>query len=158
MAAPRAFFALEIRAPIDRVWSAMIDTARYPEWNPFVIRVDGVSDPPRVGDALSLHVRWANGRTMRSPEELTRIDPPREGIDGRVRAELEYAFRGFLDRFNLVRGRRSQRLLRLDEHTTRYESEEVFEGWLARGVPLANVQDGFERHARALARRAERDA
>lgn len=158
MAAPRAFFALELRAPIDLVWTTMIDTARYPEWNPFVILVEGLSDPPRVGQPMTLHVRWANGRTIRSSEEITRIDAPQKGIDGRVRAELEYAFRGPLDRFNLVRGRRSQRLLKLDEHTTRYESEEVFEGWLARGVPLASVQDGFERHARALARRVERDA
>ena len=38
---------------------------------------------------------------------------------------------------------------------TLYRSDETFRGLLASSVPLADVQDGFERHARALKARAE---
>lgn len=155
MAPPRAYVSLEITAPIDRVWTAMIEMHRYPEWNPFVTRVDGVGASPRVGQPMVLHVRWSNGLTLRSPEEIARIEPPARDPDGLERAVLEYVFRGPLDRWGLVRGSRVQTLTGLDEGRTRYESEELFTGSLARFVPLASVQDGFERHARALARRVE---
>jgi len=155
MSPPRAYVALEIAAPIDRVWTAMIEMHRYPECNPFVTRVDGVGPAPRVGQPMVLHVRWSNGLTLRSPEQIARIEPPSRSADGVERASLEYVFRGLLDRWGLVRGARLQTVTRLDEGRTRYESEERFTGLLARWVPLASVQNGFERHARALARRVE---
>jgi uncharacterized protein YndB with AHSA1/START domain len=154
--APRAYVSLVIDSPIERVWAAMIDMQRYPEWNPFVIRVDGVGDDPRAGQAMVLHVRWGDGKVIQSSEEISRIEPPSAHEDGVTRGLLEYAFRGPLHRLNLVRGSRVQRVERLDEARTRYESEEVFSGWMAWGVPLAQVQDGFERHARALAERVRR--
>lgn len=155
MVAPRAYVSLLIHAPIERVWTAMIEMHRYPEWNPFVIRVDGIDERPRVGQSMVLHVRWRNGLTLRSPEQITRIEPPSVGSDGHERALLEYTFRGPVDALGLVRGSREQSLTKIDAERTRYESEEVFFGLFARWVPLASVQDGFERHARALARRVE---
>lgn len=35
---PRA--PIDIDAPLDVVWQAMLDTEAYGEWNPFVVRAD----------------------------------------------------------------------------------------------------------------------
>ena len=42
---PRA--AVDIDAPIDRVWAVMLDTASYGEWNPFVVEAECPSPPER---------------------------------------------------------------------------------------------------------------
>ena len=51
-----------IDAPIDLVWAVMLDTDRYPEWNPFVVRIDLPHEREmQVGDPVVLHVRWLTG-------------------------------------------------------------------------------------------------
>ena len=56
----------------------MLDTAAYGEWNPFVERLES-PQPPSEGDPIVLHVRWANGKTARSPERIVSIEPPQRG-------------------------------------------------------------------------------
>jgi hypothetical protein len=144
-----------VDAPLDVVWATMLDLAAYPAWNPFVVRIDGPPGrPAAVGDDLVLHVRWANGRGVRTTERITRLDPPAEDGDGR-RATLEYEFRGPLAALGLVRGRRQQVVEQRPGGPTRYRTAERLHGLLAAAAPLARVQDGFERHAAALAARAE---
>jgi hypothetical protein len=144
-----------VDAPLDVVWGAMLDLAAYPAWNPFVIRVDGpVGRPPAVGDDLVLHVRWADGRGVTTSERVTRLEPP--AADGDVRrATLEYEFLGRLAALGLVRGRRVQEVEQAPGGPTRYLTSERLHGLLAVAAPLGRVQDGFERHAAALALRAE---
>jgi hypothetical protein len=151
MTAPTAQASVEIEAPIELVWSVMIAVASYGEWNPFIVRVD-CDGAPAVGSLLRLHVRWARGGGTVSPEVITRMDAP----DASATATLAYRFEGWPHELGLVHGTREQRLDSLGEARTRYTTYERFSGLLARGVPLAKVQDGFERHARALKQRAER--
>jgi hypothetical protein len=92
--------SIEIDAPLDVVWSVMLDTAAYGEWNPFVERIDGDS-PPAVGVPVVLHVRWASGRTTSSPERITAVEPPRD-VDGVRTAVLSYEYEGLPDRLGLV--------------------------------------------------------
>lgn len=148
-----AHAAATIEAPIDLVWAVMLDLDAYPDWNPFVVRVDGPAGrPPAVGDDLVLHVRWASGRGITSAERVTRLEPP----DGEPRrAALEYEFGGPLAALGLVRGRRLQEVEEVDEGATRYRTSERLHGGLAFAAPLGRVQDGFERHALALGARAE---
>ena len=135
-----------IDAPVDVVWSVVTDLDRYPEWNPFVERIDVLGDAPVVGTDLRLHVRWASGRRVRTREQITRLEPPNV---------LEYRFRGPIAALGLVRGARLQTLVPDGEHATRYRSREEFTGSLSSFTPLKAVQDGFERHAAALKGRAE---
>jgi hypothetical protein len=145
--------AATIEAPLDLVWTVMLDLDAYPDWNPFVVRVEGPADrPPAVGDDLVLHVRWASGRGVTSTERITRLEPP-EGEPHR--AALEYEFAGPLAALGLVRGRRLQEVEEVEEGTTRYRTSERLHGVLAFAAPLGRVQDGFERHAAALKARAE---
>jgi hypothetical protein len=145
---------VSIDAPLDRVWEVMTDVAAYGEWNPFVYRVE-CPTPPRPGDALVLHVRWANGRSSVSPERISMMEPPYQD-DGIRRAALAYVYEGLPARVGLVRGVRHQRLSQAVGGATVYETVEEFSGPL---VPLAGpgrVADGFRRHAEALKARCER--
>jgi len=141
--------SIEIDAPIDIVWSVMLDAASYGEWNPFVERAE-TSDPPVVGAPIILHVRWANGRTTRSPERISEITPPADGA-----ACLAYVYEGLPSKLGLVRGTRFQRLTALDVGRTRYDTVEEFSGPLVRFAGPGRVADGFRRHAEGLKARAE---
>jgi hypothetical protein len=143
-----------IEAPIDTVWDVMLDVDRYPEWNPFIERVVlKAGRPPQLGDKLVLHVRWMTGGRARATERITTLRPPSEN-DGR-RAMLEYEYGGPVGALRLVRGKRRQELVQLEPGITAYTTHERLHGPLAGLAPLARVQDGFERHARALKARAE---
>jgi hypothetical protein len=152
--APVAAFTLDIDAPVDVVWRTMIELARYPEWNPFIVAVENDDPAIRVGSRVLLDVRWGRGGGTRSPEVVTRLDDPRDDA-GTRRACLEYTYVGWPARLGLVRGARVQAVVQKPGGPTTYETSERFHGWLASAVPLAKVQDGFERHARALKARAE---
>jgi uncharacterized protein YndB with AHSA1/START domain len=73
---PVAACTLQIDAPLDHVWQAMIDLPRYREWNPFIVAVDTADAVVREGTTMLLHVRWAKGGGTRSPEIVSRIEPP----------------------------------------------------------------------------------
>lgn len=141
---------IEIDAPRELVWSVMIDTGRYEEWNPFIVDVTSPRGRAiRVGDDLRLHVRWKTGGRARSVERIIALDSPANG-----HARFSYRFRGPLAALGLVRGIREQRLEH-DGARTRYVTSQVMTGLLVRFVPTALIQDGFERHATALKSRAE---
>ena len=144
---------VEIDAPLDAVWAVMMDVEKYGEWNPFCFKAECPS-PPRPGDPIRLHVRWANGRTQTSPERISEVVDPHD-VDGRREALLAYVYEGLPAKLGLVRGRRLQRLTQEPGGPTVYDTVEEFRGPL---VPLAGpgrVQEGFQRHADALKRRVE---
>ena len=144
---------IEIDAPLDRVWEVMLDTASYGEWNPFVLRADCAA--PRVGEPITLHVRFANGSTATSPERITALDEPSTGEDGVRRALLAYRYEGLPAKLRLVQGVRDQRLTQAPGGPTVYDTVERFSGPLVRLAGPARVEDGFRRHAQALKERAE---
>ena len=145
--------AADIDAPLDTVWAVMTDTARYGEWNPFVVRVD-CDGPAEVGKQIRLHVEFAGGRKAVSPERITVVEAPYDD-DGTRRATLAYVYEGWPARLGLVRGTRWQRLSQSPGGTTRYETVEEFSGPLVPLAGPARVEEGFRRHAEALRRRAE---
>ena len=144
---------MEIDAPIEDVWAVMLDTASYGEWNPFVVRAECPS-PPSVGDPITLHVRWANGRSTTSPERISRVEAPHD-VDGVRRATLAYDYEGLPAKLGLVRGRRYQRLEQAAGGPTTYDTVEEFSGPLVALAGPARVEDGFRRHAVALKDRCE---
>ena len=112
-----------IDAPLAVVWAVMLDTASYGEWNPFVERAECPS-PPTVGDPIVLHVRWANGRTTRSPERISAVEPPSTDADGVTTACLSYVYEGLPAKLGLVRGTRHQRLRQEAGEPTSYDTVE----------------------------------
>ncbi len=53
--------AIEISASPERVWSVLLDFARYPEWNPFVRSIEGF---PMEASALKVTIYPPNGKAM----------------------------------------------------------------------------------------------
>ena len=147
--------SIDINAPIDIVWSVMLDLRRYHEWNPFIVDVENAPDSPHAGSRFCLKVRWANGKTVRSWETLSQLSPPATTDDTRYSALLAYGYSSWLARTGIVIATRNQFLTQEQGQPTNYRTEESFHGLLARFVPLQNVQDGFQRHALALKQRAE---
>ncbi len=150
---PRA--AIQIDAPLDDVWAIMLDTERYAEWNPFVVRAE-LAGPTEVGTPIVLHVRWAKGGRTRSPERISVLEAPETGADGVRRATLAYDFEGWPAKLGLVRGRRYQRLVQTPGEPTTYDTVEEFTGPLVKLAGPARVADGFRRHAEGLKAYAER--
>ena len=144
---------VRIDAPLEVVWQVMLDTDAYADWNPFVERAE-TATPAAVGNPIVLHVRWANGRTTRSPERISAIEPPATA-DGVTTALLSYVFEGWPARLGLVRGVRHQRLTQRAGEPTTYDTVEEFSGPLVRFAGPDRVADGFRRHAEGLKRRAE---
>lgn len=152
---PVAQTEIVIQAPIARVWSVITDIHRYPEWNPFVVKIDCTESQPRVGTGFTLNVQFKDAKSVvKTWEQITRMEPP-AARDGAEHALLEYEFLGPLHSLYLVRGRRQQWLESLPDGSTRYRTYERLHGLLAWAAPIAKVQDGFERHAAALKQRAE---
>lgn len=150
MPRPFAEASIDIDAPPAHVWAVMLDLARYHEWNPFIVAVDHAGSPA-LGGALRLHVRWNDGTGASSGEEITELVAP----DGERPGRLAYRFTGLLPAFGLIRATRVQQVAPLPGDRCRYFTREEFTGLLTRFLPLAKVQDGFDRHARALKARAE---
>jgi Polyketide cyclase / dehydrase and lipid transport len=144
---------IDIDAPLAAVWAVLLDVGRYPEWNPFIRRVESPATP-RVGDPIRLHVVFRGGTRVVSPERVTTLVPPYVDPAGVTRAELAYVYEGMPARLGLVRGTRWQRLAQ-QHGATRYETVEVFRGPLVRWAGPGRVEDGFRRQAQALRQRAE---
>jgi hypothetical protein len=153
MATARPGATVSIDAPLESVWAVMMDTAAYGEWNPFLFRAECPS-PPKPGDPIVLHVRWPNGRTTRSPERISLVEPPHQE-SGELRATLAYVYEGLPARLGLVKGTRYQRLTQAPGGPTVYDTVEEFSGPLVRLAGPGRVADGFQRHAEALKARCE---
>jgi Polyketide cyclase / dehydrase and lipid transport len=151
-ASPGATVAID--APLDVVWRVMLDTESYAEWNPFVERVE-TPTPAAVGNPIVLHVRWTNGRTTRSPERITAIEPPSSDADGATTALLSYKYEGLPGRLGMLSAVRHQRLSQRPGEPTTYDTVEEFAGPLVRFAGPGRVADGFRRHAEGLRSRAE---
>mgnify|MGYP000477668504 CR=1 FL=1 len=135
--------AVEIdRTPAD-VWAVLADTARYPDWNPFITRLSGELE---VGARLEVVIEPPGRRPMTF--RPTVIDQrPDEALRWRGRLLLPGLFDGE-HRFELEA---------LPSGSTRFTQSETFSGILVpllRSV-LAPTRLGFEQMNDALKARAE---
>ena len=140
-------FSVAIDAPVDRVWSLMIDFDDYPRWNPFVVQArapEGVA----IGAPLHLRVRFPNGMRGRPRERITELRPPDSGG-----ALLAYRFVGMPAA--ILRVERRQELTPLDSGRCRYTTREFFTGALRHLVPLGQIEEGTRWQADALKWAAE---
>jgi len=149
MAGRVASARVHIEAPIHVVWTALVDFVAYPQWNPFIVRVDGHEVLETTADELALHVRFPSGRAEHVPVQVVDAAEPHPDALGHV-AWLHWTFRRWPARWGLLSSVREQRLVQELGRPTVYHSEEAFEGLLAPLVPLADVQAGFEAQAEAL--------
>ena len=142
---PQVRTEVEIRASPARVWDVLTDFAAYPDWNPFIPRIDG---PITVGARLDARLQPPGGRGMRFRPTVLAAAP---------RRELRWL--GHLGIPGLFDGEHAFRIEPLGPDRVRFVQEERFAGLL---TPLLlrfverGTRRGFEAMNRALKTRAER--
>jgi hypothetical protein len=134
---------IEVEATPERVWEILTDFAAYPEWNPFVQRIEGEAAP---GSKLEVRIEPPGGRAMTFKPTVLEVAPGQElRWLGRVLAP------GLFD------GEHSLRIEPIDDSRVRFVQAERFTGVLVPvlGKSLEKTQRGFTAMNEALKRRAE---
>jgi len=132
-----------VDAPPEAVWRVLTDFGAYPEWNPFIPRIEG---DLREGAQLRVRIEPPGSRGATISPAVQVVRPPRQ-----------LAWIGHLFVPHLFDGRHEFRLVPLaDGDRTRFVHRETFGGLL---VPILldgeAVRRGFEAMNERLARRAE---
>jgi hypothetical protein len=132
--------AIDIAAVPAAVWAVLMDFAAYPDWNPFIRRLQGDA---RVGARLEVTVQPPGSREMTFKPTVLAVEPCRE-----------LRWRGRVLMPGLFDGEHSFRL----EPTAsgcRFHHGETFSGLLVPlfGGMLAKTERGFEAMNAALGRR-----
>ena len=135
---------IEIRASAERVWQVLTDFTTYPEWNPFIRRVNG---RPEVGERLVVRMQPSGTRGMTFRPTVMKAEPNRQ---------LRWLGRLLVP--GLFDGEHIFEIEELDRDRVLFVQREVFKGLL---VPLLarsldrDTQRGFEEMNRALRERVE---
>ena len=134
---------VEIAAPPLRVWDVLTDFARFPEWNPFIVRIEGRPEP---GARLRVEIKPPGRSAMAfSPTVLA------------ARAGKELRWRGRLLLPGVFDGEHAFELAERGD-TCIFRQSERFTGLLVPllGGALAATGRGFEAMNAALKKRVER--
>ena len=137
---------VEIGAPQGFVWDVLVDFARYPDWNPYTVRVDTTL---QIGAPVELYLPdpVKPGGTFRTTEWLRILDPPQH---------LQYDTGEQIPGMHAVR---DQWVSDLGGGRSSYRTTDVFTGQIAEVVFASQadwVTAGFNAMAHALAGRAEK--
>jgi uncharacterized protein YndB with AHSA1/START domain len=65
---------IDIGAPVDRVWEIVADFERYPEWNPYVVRIHGILEE---GSEVAMDLAPPDRDPMVSRATVADVSPPR---------------------------------------------------------------------------------
>ncbi len=139
--------AIEIRAPIEVVWSVLTDFATYPDWNPLVRRLHG---RPSVGRRVTILSQPPGARGIAFAPVVLAWSPPNE-----------LRWRSTLIWRRIFSGEHGFRLEAIDDGRVRFVQDETLTGVL---VPLYSrfrlhaTRLGFDEMNQRLRERAERAA
>jgi uncharacterized protein YndB with AHSA1/START domain len=136
---------VEIDAPQSLVWEVLVDYARYPEWNPYTVRVDTRLE---IGADVVLHLPHPDkpGETMTTTEIMRVIDAPHH---------LQYDTGDNLPGIFAVR---DQWVEDLGGGRSSYRTTDVFSGehaQIAYDLQGQWVKEGFDAVAHAIKARGE---
>ena len=136
----------EIDAPPDRVWAALTDFAAYPEWNPFIPRLEGSATS---GSRLRVTIRPPGSRAMTLRPRVTISEPDRH-----------FAWLGHLGLPRVFDGEHEFILEPNGRGGTSFTQRETFRGLLVPfvGKVLERTRRGFEAMNQSLATRMGRPA
>lgn len=140
--------SIDIDAPPDRVWDALLDFPAYIDWNPFIRKISGFA---RAGERLTVHILPPGGKGMTFHPRVLRSDP-----------RTEFRWLGHMIVPGIFDGEHFFRVEPLAEgQRSRFVHGERFTGLL---VPLLrrrldeDTRFGFEAMNRALKSRVEERA
>ena len=132
-----------INASAEKVWSILTDFEKFPQWNPFILKIEG---KPEVNTRLRAELKNGNGVSVFKPNVLV--------------AERNKAFEwlGSLPISGLFNGHHYFRIDALSQTQVKFIHGEEFTGLLA-GLIMSQIgeqtQNGFIAMNKALKSRAE---
>lgn len=132
---------VDIEAPLERVQAALVDGSRYPDWNPYLVRIDGAIAP---GADVVAHGRSADGQEaepMAMPVHVVSVEAN------------EMRWEGGLPNRSLFRGDHRFALEARGDGRTHLHHYEDFTGTLVGDIIVprtATIQENFERMNAAL--------
>src|SRR5262249_46655553 len=109
---------IEIHVPAERVWQVLTDFAAYPQWNPFIRRIEGEI---KVGARLQVFVQPSGGKGMSFRPTVLTAEPNRE-----------FRWLGHLGVAGLFDGEHSFTVEPLGEDLVRFVQSERFGGLFRR--------------------------
>ena len=133
-----------INAPAEKVWSILTDFEKFPQWNPFILKVEGTA---KVNSRLRVELKNGNGVSVFKPNVLV--------------AEKNKAFEwlGSLPIPGLFNGQHYFRIETLSQTQVKFVHGEEFTGLLA-GLIMSQIgeqtRNGFIDMNKALKERAEK--
>jgi hypothetical protein len=136
---------IEIEAPVERVWSLLIDFPSYPRWNPFVRSIEGNLE---IGRPLKIFIQPPGTSGMRFRPIVLALQPNRE-----LRWKGKFLLPGLFD------GEHYYKLEAKPGSGLTFRQGEIFSGIL---VPLFRrsldgaTKQGFVAMNEALKREAEK--
>lgn len=136
---------ISIAAPPERVWSVLLDFARYSEWNPFVRSIEG---SPSDGSTIKVTIQSPTGKAMTFRPVILRNS-----------ADHEFQWKGNLVLPGIFDGEHYFCLASRGAGSTAFTHGERFTGLLVpmlRGILDRDTRSGFEAMNRALKQRVER--
>jgi hypothetical protein len=135
---------IEIDAPPARVWGVLVDTPRYPQWNPFIVELQG-----ELSAAQEIKFSFRIPPAPRLPGRATVLKVV-SGVELRWAGRLLWPW--------LFRAEHYHLLVPVEGGRTRLEHGEIFSGLAAAlAWPLLRVfaQPGYARFNQALRERVE---
>jgi hypothetical protein len=132
---------IEINASPERVWQILSDTARFPEWNPFIRKMDGEL---AAGKAITVLLQPVGGNAMTIRPTVLQVKPNRE-----LRWIGHLFFPGIFD------GEHIFEIEPVEENRVRFIQREQFNGILITFFNFDGTRGGFEAMNAALKARAE---
>ena len=128
-----------IAAPPEAVWAVLSDLPRYPEWNPYHVRVEGALEP---GAELDVSIEKPNGVAVALRPHVLEVSPGRALVWGGGPRGI---FRGE-HRFDLAAE---------GPDCTRLRHSEVFAGLFVGFAKLDGIEPGYRAMNEALKARVE---
>ena len=135
--------SIEIGTEPERVWAVLTDFPAYPDWNPFLRRIEGVLEP---GARLEVQFEPPGQKSRTLRPRLLAVEPNRE-----LRWLGSLLIRGIVD------GEHAFLIEPIGPARSRFVQRERFTGMLVPfvGKALAGARIGFEHMNLALKTRAE---
>ena len=136
---------IEINAPLEKVWTILMDFNRYPDWNPFIKSLNGNA---KEGEKLKVVLHQPESKPMTIKPKCLTVVP-----------NSEFRWKGNLIVPGIFDGEHIFKMSEASPGVTKFMQSENFAGIL---LPLfwkminSKTIKGFEEMNRALKQRAER--
>ncbi|HZD81817.1 MAG TPA: SRPBCC domain-containing protein [Nitrososphaeraceae archaeon] len=105
---------IEIKASPQRAWQVLTDFDNFPQWNPFIRRINGEA---KVGIKLQIHLQTSRGKSRIYRPTVTKVEPNHE---------LRWLGKSFIP--GMFNGERIFTIQPLEVNYIRFVHKEIFSG------------------------------